>query len=322
MKKYSFPVVLAGLFALPVSMVAAQNFPTRPVRMIVPLAVGGPVDTVGRIVALQLSEQMKHQVVVDNRPGAGGSVGGEMLARAAPDGHTILMAANGTIAIAPHLITKLPFDAMKDFAPITLVGTSPQAMLLHLAVPAKTVKEFIDLARSKPGSVNFASSGAGSTSHLASELLMMMAKISMVHVPYKGAGPALTDLMGGQTQMMITGISSALPFITGGKLRAIGVTSTKRVSVLPEAPPISETVPGYEVTTWYALYTTAKTPAPIIAALNRESVKAVNTPEIKARLTAAGVEAETSTPEQLAKMGREEVAKWGKLISAIGLKAQ
>lgn len=322
MKTYAFPLALAGVFVLPVALVAAQDFPTRPVRMIVPLAVGGPVDTVGRIVAAQLSEQLKQQVLVDNRPGAGGSVGGAMLARATPDGHTILLAANGTIAIAPHLITRLPFDAMKDFAPITLVGTSPQAMLLHPAVPANTVNDFIDLARSKPGSVNFASSGAGSTSHLASELLKMMTKISMVHVPYKGAGPALTDLMGGQTQMMITGISSALPFVNGGKLRAIGVTSTKRVSVLPDAPPISDVVPGYEVTTWYALYTTAKTPAPIIALLHRESVKAVNTPEIKSRLTAAGVDAETSTPEQMAKMGREEVAKWGKLISAIGLKSQ
>ncbi len=313
--------MLAGLLVVPVTMVAAQNFPTRPVRMIVPLAAGGPVDAVGRIVAAQLSENLKQQVVVDNRPGAGGSVGGEMLSRATPDGHTILMAANGTIAIAPHLITKLPFDAMKDFAPITLVGTSPQAMLLHPAVPAKTVKEFIDLARAKPGGLNYASSGGGSTSHLASELLKMMAKITLVHVPYKGAGPALTDLMGGQTQMMITGISSALPFINGGKLKAIGVTSTKRVSVLPDAPPISEVVPGYEVTTWYALYTTARTPAPIIAALHRESVKAVNAPETKARLTAAGVDAETSSPEQLTKLGREEIAKWGKLISAIGMKA-
>jgi len=320
MKQESFAAMTMTALMLSVSSPASgqQSFPSKPVRMIVPLAAGGPVDTVARIIGPRLAENLGQQVVIDNRPGAGGSVGGEMVARSVPDGHNILLAANGTIAISPHLL-KLPYDATKDLTPISLVGTSPQALLVHPSLPTRSVKELIALARSRPGVINFASSGNGSTSHLASELFKMTTKIDIIHIPYKGAGPAMIDMMAGQTQMIITGVSSALPHIRSGKLRVLGVTSTKRISVLPDIPAIAESVPGYEVTTWYALFAPAGTPAAVVARINQDLVKAVNHSETKANLVGAGVEAETNTPEQMGAMGRDEFTKWGKLVQALGI---
>jgi|SRR5882672_91431 len=299
----------------------AQNFPVRPVRMVVPLAAGGPVDIVARIVATRLTEQLGQQVIVDNRPGAGGSVGGELVARALPDGHSVLLASNGTLAIAPNLM-KLPYEVGRDLTPLTLVGTSPQVLVVHPALPAGTVKELIALARSRPGTINFASSGQGSTSHLASELLKSAAKIQITHVPYKGAGPALTELMAGGTQMMITGVSSTLPYLKGGRLRALGVTSHKRISALPDTPAIAESLPGYEVTTWYGLLTTAGTPPAIVGRLYHETMKAAGSAEVINRLASAGVDAETNSPEKFLAMIRAETLKWGKLIKAAGVTAQ
>ena len=302
------------------SIVMAQTYPTRAIRMIVTLAAGGPVDTVARIVAARLGEQLGQQVVVDNRPGAGGSVGGEAVARAPADGYTLLMAANGTIAIAPHLISNLPYDAQRDFAPVSLVGTSPQVLLVHPSLPVRTVKEFITLAQTRPGEINFGSAGNGATGHLASELLRVSAKIDIVHVPYRGAGPAMADLVAGQTQMLITGVSSALPFINSGRLRALGVTSPKRISVLPTIQAIAETLPGYEVISWYGIYTTAGTPAAVIGKLHQETVKTMANPETRNRLIAAGVNPETNTPDEFAAMVRTETAKWGKLIKSLNIR--
>lgn len=299
------------------AVAAAQSYPTKAVRLIVPLAAGGPVDTVTRIVAARLSEQLGQQVVVDNRPGAGGSVGGEAVARATPDGYTLLMAANGTIAIAPHLIKTLTYNAQRDFAPISLVGTSPLAMLVHPSLPVRNVKDFIALAKSRPGAINFGSSGNGSTGHLSSELFKSAAEVDLVHIPYRGAAPAMADVLAGQTQMIVTGVSSALPHIKSGKLRAIGVTSPKRIAVLPDVQAIAETVPGYNVTSWYGLFSTAGTPEPILSRLNQEMVKAVAYTEPK--LTAAGVEAQSSTPEAFAAMIQAETTKWGKLIKALNI---
>lgn len=299
----------------------AQDFPTRPVRVIVPLAAGGPVDTVTRIVAAGLTERLQQQIVVDNRPGAGGSVGADMVARATPDGYTLLMAANGTLAVSPNLM-KLSFSVERDLAPITLIGTSPQVLVVHPALPAKSVSELVALARSRPGTINFASSGQGSTAHLAAELFKAMAKIDIVHIPYKGAGPALTDLAGGQTQMMITGISTTLPYIRAERLRPLGVTSAQRVAVLPQVPPIAEAVPGYEVTTWYGLMAPAGTPTAVIARLNRETAAALENPTVKSKMAGAGVDAQTNTPEQFRTMIREETAKWGKVIRVVGIKSR
>ncbi len=299
---------------------AAQAYPQKPVRMVVTLAPGGAVDAVARMLATSLTERLGQQVVVDNRPGAGGSVGGEAVARANPDGHTLLMAANGTVAVAPHLIKNLPFDAQRDLAPISQVVTSPLALLVHPAVPAHSIRELVDLAKSRPGSINFASSGNGSTGHLAAELFKSMAGVDLVHVPYRGAAPALIDLVAGQTQMQVTAVSGSIVFIKSGKLRALGVTSPRRVAVLPDVPAIAETLPGYEVISWYGLFTTAGTPQPVIARLNRETVAAVNDPELKGRFAALGLEPETSTPEAFGAWVRSEHAKWGKLIRALDLR--
>jgi len=298
----------------------AQAYPTRPVRMIVTLAPGGPVDALARMLAARFTEQFGQQFVVDNRVGAGGSIGGEAVARANADGHSVLLAANGTIAVAPHLIRTLKYDAQRDLAPISNVVTSPLALLINPAVPAKSVKELIALAQAKPGTINFASSGNGSTGHLAVELFKTAAKIDLVHVPYKGAGPAMTDLIAGQTQMQITAVSGAMQFINSGKLRALGVTAPKRLAVLPDLPAIAETLPGYEVISWYGLLTTAGTPRAVIDRLNTETVKAVANPELNNRLVALGLDPETSTPEAFGALIRSESAKWGKLIKQLGVK--
>ena len=313
--------LLLGLSAVSLSQQAcSQTYPQRPVRMIVTLAAGGAVDAVARMLATSLTERLGQQVVVDNRPGAGGSVGGEAVARANPDGHTLLMAANGTVAVAPHLITNLPYDAQRDLMPISQVVTSPLAMVVHPAVPARSIREFIDLAKSRPGTINFASSGNGSTGHLGSELFKSAAGVDLVHVPYRGAAPALIDLIAGQTQMQVTAVSGALLFIKSGKLRALGVTSPKRVAVLPDVPAIAETLPGYEVISWYGLFTTAGTPQAVVARLNRETVAAVNDPALSGRLSALGLEPETSTPEAFDAWVRSEHAKWGKLIRALNIR--
>ena len=312
-----FLMVLGLIAAAPAT---AQSFPSRPVRMVVPLAPGGPVDFVARIVAARLTDQLGQQVVVDNRPGAGGSVGADLVARAVPDGHTVLLAANGTLAVAPNLL-KLPYDVQRDLAAVALVGTSPQILVVHPSLPAKSVKDLVALARSRPGTINYASSGQGATSHLASELFRVTARIDIVHVPYKGAGPALAELAGGNTQMMITGVSSTLPYLKSGRLRALGVTSPKRIAALPDVPAIAEMLPGYEVTTWYGLMTTAGTPGAVVTRLHRETVAAATHAEARARLASAGVDVETSSPEQFSAMIRSETAKWGKIIKAAGVQS-
>lgn len=306
--------------ALPPTHAAEPAYPVRPVRMITTLAPGGPVDAVARLLAGRLTEQFGQQFVVDNRPGAGGSVGGEAVARANRDGHTLLFAANGTIAVSPHLIRNLTFDAQRDFAPVSNVVTSPLALIVNPTVPARSVKELIALAQAKPASIAYASSGNGSTGHLAVELFRVAARIELIHVPYKGAGPAMTDLIAGQTQMQITAVSGALQFIQSGKLRALGVTAPRRLAVLPELPTIAETLPGYEVISWYGLLTTAGTPPSVIERLNQATIKAVAHPEVHARLTALGLDPETGTPEAFGTLIRTESAKWGKLIKQLGLK--
>ncbi len=313
-------VALAALSFATAATAQSQNYPVRPVRMIVTLAAGGAVDSVARMIAARLSEQLGQQVVVDNRPGAGGSVGGEAVARANRDGHTLLMAANGTIAVSPHIVPNLPYDALRDLAPISLVVTSPLGLFVHPSLPARSVKELVALAQSRPGTINYGSSGNGSTGHLATELLKVAAKIDVVHVPYRGAAPALNDLIAGQTQMQVTAVSGAMQFISAGKLRALGVTAPKRLAVLPDLPAIAETLPGYEVVSWYGLFTTAGTPPAIIARLHQETVKVVEYPELKSRLTALGLSPETSTPEAFAAMARSESAKWGKLIKSLSIK--
>jgi tripartite-type tricarboxylate transporter receptor subunit TctC len=317
-------VVVSGAITLTVLADAAkaQAYPIRPVRLVVALAPGGPTDVVSRIYAAKLSELLGQQVVVDNRPGAGGSVAGEIVSRAPADGHTLFAAANGTIAIAPNLLLKLPYSVSRDLTPVALMGNSPFAVMVHPAVPAKTMQALIALAKAHPGKINFGSAGQGSTSQLSTELLKMMTGVNMTHVPYKGAGPALIGAMSGEVDLMISGVSTGLPLIKQGKLRGLAVTSRQRLTVLPDLPPVADTVPGYEAGSWYAVMAPAATPRAVIDKLNRESVAVIQSPEVNAKLKSQGVEPEALSPEQLAEKIRIETARWGKVVKAAGVKAQ
>ena len=300
----------------------AQNYPNRPIRMVVALAAGGPTDTVARILAAKLAELLAQQIVVDNRPGAGGSVAGDIVARAPADGYTLFVAANGTIAISPSLLTKLPYNVAKDLAPVALIGNSPLAVMVHPAFPASSMKELIAFAKAHPGKVNFGSAGQGSTGQLATEQLKMMAGVNMTHVPYKGAGPALIGAVSGEIDLMISGVSTGLPYMKQRQLRGLAVTSAKRLSVLPDLPTVAETVPGYESGSWYAVMVPTGTPRAIVERLNKESNNAIQSADVNARLKGSGVEPEALTPEQLGEKIKAETARWAKVVKAAGIKPQ
>lgn len=301
---------------------AAQEFPTRPIRLVVPYPAGGPVDIVARLTGQSMGERLAAQIVVDNRAGANGNIAGDIVARANPDGYTLLMGANGNIAVNPALYRTMPFDPVRDLRAVSLVATAALMLVVHPAVPAKTTNDLIALARSKPGSVNFASSGIGSTAHLCSELLRLTTGIHIVHVPYKGAAPALNDVIAGQVQMLISGVSSALPHARSGKLRGLGVTSAKRLAALPEYPTIGESVPGYEVQTWYGLLAPAALPEHLLKRLHPAVVTAMSSKDVQERLQALGAEAMTNTPGQFAALIKEEITKWAKVVRSAGIKPE
>ena len=290
--------------------------------MVVPYPPGGPVDIVGRLTGQKLGELLGVQVVIDNRSGANGNIAGEIVARANPDGYTLIMGANGNIAVNPSLYKKMPFDPRKDLAPISLVGTGPLLMVVHPSVAAQSVADFIGLAKAKPGGINFASAGSGSTAHLCSELLKSMAKIDIVHVPYKGAGPALNDLIAGQVQMLITGVSGALPQVRSGKLRALGVTSAKRVAAIAEVAPIGDTVSGYEVLTWYGVLAPRATPQAILDRLHAAVLAGVGAKDSQARMIALGVDPVTNTPAAFAELIGAEISKWAQVVRAAGIRPE
>lgn len=316
-------VVFAPLaFAMGPMAIAADAYPSRPVRMIVAFPPGGPTDLVGRILAQGMTESMGQQVVLDNRPGAGGAVAGTIMAHAAPDGYTIFTGANGEVAIAPNLYAKMQWDPSRDIAPVSRVGASQLVLVVHPSFAAKSVKELVAMAKAKPGSINFASSGPGSTAHLSSELLKALAGIDIIHVPYKGAGPALTDVMAGQVHMLISGFSSAYPHVRSGKLRALAVTGAKRVQSAPDLPTIGESVPGYEVTSWYGVFVPARTPKPIIARLHKELQSLLKRPDMVEKMVAMGIEPEGNTPEEFAAQVKEETARWGRVIKLAGVPKQ
>lgn len=302
------------LFAAGAQPALAQAYPTKPIRLLLGYAPGGPTDLTARLVGQYLNEALGQSVVMDNRAGAGGSLAAALLANAEPDGYTLLLAANGEIAIAPNLRRKLPYDPLKDLAPVSRVGASQLVLVVHPGVPAKTTGDLIALARAKPGGVNFASAGTGSTAHLAGEYFKHLAGINIVHIAYKGAGPALTDLMGGQVQMLITGYSAASAHVKAGKLRALAVTGAKRLTAAPDLPTIGETVKGYEVTSWYGFLAPARTPQAIIARLHKEITAVVRRPEVIARLVALGIEPEGNTPQEFREQIRKEIATWSKVV--------
>lgn len=301
---------------------AAQDYPVRPIRLVVPYPAGGPVDIVARLTAQKLAEQLSTQIVIDNRSGANGNIAGEIVSRSTPDGYTLLMGANGNIAVNPALYRKMPIDTARDLQPISLVATASLMLVVNPSLAAKTTADLIALARSKPGSVNFASSGVGSTAHLCSELLRMMTGIQIVHVPYKGSAPALNDVIAGQVQMLITGVSSALPHARSGKLRALGVTSAKRLPALPEYPAIGESIPGYEVQTWYGLFGPPSLPDSLLKRLHAAVVTTIGSKDVHERLQGLGADAVTNSPGQFTTMIREEIAKWAKVVQNAGIKPE
>ena len=315
------PALIIALVAL-VALAHAQDYPAKPIRLIVPYSPGGPVDIVGRIVAQKLTDALAQQVIVDNRAGGGGNIAVEIVAKSAPDGYTLLMGANGTNAINPSLYPRLPVDAVKDLAPIGMVASSPLILVTHPSLAANSVKELVALAKAKPGAINFASSGSGSTAHLACELFKSLTAINIVHVPYKGAGPALTDLVGGQVQMMFTGVSSTLPHVKSGRLKPLAVSSAKRVPILPDIPTVSEEIPGYEVLTWYGVFAPVQTAKPIVGKLNLTLAQIFSTADARQRLAALGAEPVTMSPEQFAVAVHREIAKWAKVIRDSGARPE
>ena len=303
------------------TMTRADSYPSKPIQMVVGYAAGGSTDIIARIVGQQLSEALGQPVVIENRPGAGGSLAAAQVARSAPDGHTIFMS---TIAntINASLHSNLSFDFAKDFAPISLVATVPNVLVVTPAVPATTLKDFIALAKSKPGEINFASSGVGSSIHLSGELFNTVAQVRLVHVPYKGSAPAVVDVMSGQVQSMFDNLSSSMPHIKAGKLRALAVTSATRSAAAPDIPTMAEAgLPGFEVTSWFALVAPAKTPRAVIARLNAEVRKVLEQSGVKARLSELGADVAPSTPEALAALITSETAKWAEVVKASGIKA-
>ena len=314
--------VCTGLAIMAVPASAQQGFPSRPIRMICPFPPGGTTDLVARLVAQKFTEAWGQQVVVDNRPGAGGVIGTEMVAQAAPDGYTILLGSITTHAVNPALYKNLKFDPVKDFAPVSLVVSSPQLLAVHPSVPAKSVKELIALAKAKPGQYNYASAGTGTSPHLTFELFRSMAGIDVVHVPYKGTGPAITDLVGGQVQMMITGVVALMPHVKSNRLRALGVTSAKRVAALPDVPTVAESgVPGFDVSSWFGVFLPARTPRPIVMKMNEEIRKILANPDVRQRLIDQGADPASNTPEEFAAYVKAEMARWGQVVRSTGAKA-
>ena len=291
----------------------AQTYPNRPIRLLVGYPPGGPADVTARLVSPHLSEALGQQVVVDNRSGAGGTVAATTLAGAAPDGYTISIMANGELAISPNL-RKVPYDPLRDFAPVSRIGVNQLALVVHPSVQAKSTGELVALAKAKPGSINFASAGNGSTAHLAGELFKVLAAIDIVHVPYKGAGPAMTDLIGGQVHMLITGYPGALPHIKSGKLRALGVTGGKRLQAAPELPTVGESVKGYEVTSSYGVLLPARSPEAIIARLHKEIAAVVRKTDVQEKLIALGFDPEGGTPADYAAAIKSELGKWARVV--------
>lgn len=311
---------LAVLLSVCGSYAAAQTYPSRAVRLVVAYPAGGPSDIVGRAVGQRVGEILGTSMVVENRAGAGGNVGFESVAKAAPDGYTLLLGA-GAMTIAPSIYPKLGYDVVRDLAPISMVAMSTFVLMVHPAVPAKSVNDLIGIARSRPGILNVGSAGLGSPPHLAAELFQAMAKIKIVHLPYKGATPALVSLLSGETDLYFGGISSAVPHVKSGRLRGIAVTSKKRASALPNLPTIDESgLRGFDISTWFGLMAPMGTPADIIGRVNAATVKAVARPELRDALLALGFEPESSTPEQFGAHVKSELKKFAEIVKASGAK--
>lgn len=300
----------------------AQSYPARPIRLVVPFPPGGSSDLVARVVGQKLSEGWNHQVVIDNRPGANGMIGADVVAKANPDGYTLLLGTIGPLAINASLY-KMPYDIVRDFAPISYTANVDNVLVVHPGVAAKNVKDLVALARSKPGHLSFGSSGTGGAPHMAAELFKLMTKTQVLHIPYKGGGPAMIDLVGGQITGSFASMPSAIGFIKSGKLRALGVSSSKRSAAARDIPTVAEAgVPGFAVLDWQGLFTTANTAPAIVSKLNAEVVRILALPDVVEKLTAAGVDIHTTTPKEFGDFVKAEIGKWGKVVKEAGVKVE
>jgi tripartite-type tricarboxylate transporter receptor subunit TctC len=300
----------------------AQHYPARPIRVLIPFTAGSAADIIARAMEPQLREKLGQAVVIDNRGGAGGNIAADMCAKSAPDGYTLMMGTIGTHAINYSLYSKLPYHPIRDFTPIALVGESPNVLVTTPRIPANTVKEFIALAKAKPGQLNFSSSGAGTSVHLSGELFNTMAGVKTVHVPFKGAAESLTALLGGQVDFSFASLSSAIPLVKAGKLKAYAVTGAQRSRSVPDLPTMSEAgLPGFVAVAWYGLVGPASIPPPIVSTLNKASFSVLEMKEVQDRLFASGVEVHAGTPEEFARLIKSEMEKWAKVVKASGAKA-
>lgn len=316
------PVALGAMVAANADGASAQAYPSKVVRVVVPFGPGSTTDILGRTVAQKLGEAWNQQFIVDNRAGHGGNIGSDFVAKAAPDGYTLLVSAASTLAINASLYRNMPYDTATAFAPISLIAKVTNVLVVHPSLPAKSVKDLIALAKSKPGQLNFASGGSGGTQHLSGELFNTMAGTKIVHIPYKGSAAAMPDVLAGYVQMIFDAVPQSLPHIKAGRLRALGVTTAKRSPALPDVPTIAEAaLPGYEATAWFGMVAPAGTPDAIIDKLNKQVVSILSKPEMKAQLTARGVDAAPTTPEEFAAFIKSEMVKWAKVVKATGARA-
>ena len=299
----------------------AQNFPVKPIRMMIGFPPGGGTDIIGRIVAQKLGEALGQQIIVDNRGGASGQLAAELVSRAAPDGYTIMMAHISAVSILPSLVAKLPYDAQKDFAPVSLAAIGPNLLVVHPSVPAKSVKELVALAKARPGQLQYASPGAGTVQHLAGELFKLQAKVDMLHVPYKGSGQSIIDLIAGHVHLDFDAVPPVINHVRSGKLRALAVTSAKRFSLLPDMPTVEESgVPGFDMSTWWGIVAPAAVSKDIIGKLNAEMVKAIRQPDVKEKISSVGADIVGNTSEEFAAFIRAETEKYARIVKAANIK--
>ena len=318
MRLYFSTLLLLGMAHL----AAAQNYPTKPIRLVVPYPPGGPTDFVGRAVASKLTELLGQQMVVDNRPGAGTIIGSELIARAAPDGYNLLFGTGGGTFLTPLILPKVPYDPQKDFAPVAMLVMSPMVLVVHPSVGANSVKELIAVAKAKAGQLNFSSVGAGTAPHLGGELFKSLAGVDLLHVPYKGAAPAMTDLIAGRVHLAFSSIPTVLTHVQAGRLKMLGIGGARRSPALPDIPPIADTLPGFELVTWYAIFAPAGTPAAIVNRLNSETTKALKDADLQKRFGEQGLETTIMTPQELKRYTETDVGRWTRLIKAANIKAQ
>jgi len=310
----------AAAMSLP-TLAQTSSFPLRPVRIVVPYTTGGSNDVIARLLAQQLQETWGQPVVVENKPGAAGNIGASDIAKSAPDGHSLLLTNINIVSMNPGLIANMPFDPQKDFAPISLLGTTALALVVHPSVPANNVRELIDLARKGPGRLNYASSGNGSPQHMSAEMFKAMTKTSMTHIPYRGAAPAVNDLLAGQVQVTIGVVNQLIPHIRAGKLKALGVTTRKRLAQMPDVPTLDEAgVPGYESEIWLGLAAPSATPPAIIEQINQAIRKAMATADVMSKLQSQGIDVVVSSPDQMRQRGLEDLKRWGDIIRTAGIK--